>query len=167
MNWDAIGAAGEIIGAAAVVVSLSYLAIQIRTSNRAVKQAASREIMDEIFNWYGQISNDVTISDLWLRGCAKDSSLTKAEVFQFSVIMQQAVVIWERMSHLEESGEIEQWFLDHVKAARRTMAGSPGFQSWFQASQRDMSDHLRNKLLEEIEASIRQPQLNTVESTTG
>ena len=32
MNWDAIGALGEIIGAAAVFVSLLYLAIQIRQS---------------------------------------------------------------------------------------------------------------------------------------
>lgn len=153
MNWNAIGAVGEIVGAIAVVVSLLYLANQIHTSNRAVKQAASKEIMDEIFNWYSQLSSDISISELWIRGCAKDNALTKAEVFQFGVLMQQALVVWERMSHLEESGEIEQWFLDHVKSARRTMAGTPGFQSWFEASQLEMSDHLRNSLKEEIEAS--------------
>ena len=30
MNWDAIGAVGEIVGASAVVLSLAYLAVQIR-----------------------------------------------------------------------------------------------------------------------------------------
>ena len=30
MNWDAIGAIGEIIGAIAVVSTLFYLAVQIR-----------------------------------------------------------------------------------------------------------------------------------------
>ena len=34
MNWDAIGAVGEIIGALAVVVTLAYLAVQIRASTR-------------------------------------------------------------------------------------------------------------------------------------
>ena len=153
MNWDAIGAVGEIVGAAAVVISLLYLASQIRTSNRAVKQAANREIMDEIFNWYGQLGADLTISDLYVRGCAKDDTLTKAEVFQFYILMRQALVIWERMSDLEESGEIEQWFLDHVKSARRVIASSPGFQSWFEATQSEMSHHLRSKLKAEIEAS--------------
>ena len=153
MNWDAIGAVGEIVGAIAVVVSLLYLANQIHTSTRAVKQAASREMMDEIFNWYGQLSSDLSISDLWIRGCAKDNTLTKSEIFQFGILMQQALVVWERMSHLEESGEIEQWFLDHVKNARLTIAGSPGFQSWFEASHLQISDKLRNKLKEEIEAS--------------
>lgn len=153
MNWDAIGAVGEIVGAIAVVVSLLYLASQIRTSNRAVKQAASKEMMDEIFSWYGQLGADLSISELWIRGCAKDNTLTKPEFFQFDILMQQALVVWERMSHLEESGEIEQWFLDHVKSARRTLVRTPGFQSWFDANRLHMSDRLQKKLKEEIEAS--------------
>ena len=34
MNWEAIGAIGEVIGAAAVVITLGYLAVQIRQSNQ-------------------------------------------------------------------------------------------------------------------------------------
>jgi len=41
MNWDAIGAIGEIVGALAVVLSLIYLATQIRASN-SVAQRDSR-----------------------------------------------------------------------------------------------------------------------------
>ena len=33
MNWDAIGAFGEILGATAVFVTLAYLAAQIRQAN--------------------------------------------------------------------------------------------------------------------------------------
>lgn len=36
MNWDAIGAIGEIIGAVAVVVSIIYLAAQIRQNTKTV-----------------------------------------------------------------------------------------------------------------------------------
>lgn len=35
MNWDAIGAVGEILGAAAVVATLVYLAIQVRYAKDA------------------------------------------------------------------------------------------------------------------------------------
>ena len=35
MNWEAIGAIGEIIGAAAVFLTLIYLAIQVKESRRA------------------------------------------------------------------------------------------------------------------------------------
>ena len=34
MNWEAIGAVGEIVGAAAVVLTLFYLAIQVRHNTR-------------------------------------------------------------------------------------------------------------------------------------
>ena len=34
MNWDAIGAIGEVVGALAVLITLIYLANQIRQSNR-------------------------------------------------------------------------------------------------------------------------------------
>jgi hypothetical protein len=34
MNWEAIGAIGEILGAVAVVATLGYLATQIKQSRR-------------------------------------------------------------------------------------------------------------------------------------
>jgi len=43
MNWDAIGAVGEIVGAFAVVVSIAYLSIQIRSSTKATKASAGFE----------------------------------------------------------------------------------------------------------------------------
>src|SRR5512139_1174321 len=43
MNWEAIGAIGEIIGAGAVVVSIVYLSIQIRSNTRATRGSASYE----------------------------------------------------------------------------------------------------------------------------
>ena len=41
MNWDAIGAIGETLGALAVIVTLAYLAIQVRVS-RSVAADANR-----------------------------------------------------------------------------------------------------------------------------
>jgi len=42
MNWDAIGAIGEVIGAMAVVLSLIYLATQVHVSNRLARAEAWR-----------------------------------------------------------------------------------------------------------------------------
>ncbi len=42
MNWEAIGAIGEVIGAIGVIVTLAYLAIQIR-QNSAVVRSATRQ----------------------------------------------------------------------------------------------------------------------------
>ena len=48
MNWDAIGAIGEIVGAAAVVVSLIYLARQVALSNRLAQAEAWRTPISDL-----------------------------------------------------------------------------------------------------------------------
>ena len=40
MNWDAIGAIGDFVGGAAVIVTLAYLALQVKAS-RAESTASS------------------------------------------------------------------------------------------------------------------------------
>ena len=57
MNWEAIGAIGEIIGALAVVISIVYLAIQIRANTRATKASAS---FDATHSW--AVSNELATS---------------------------------------------------------------------------------------------------------
>lgn len=55
MNWDAIGAVGEFVGAITVLATLLYLAQQIRLSNRIA--IASSEI--EIRNSFGVLNEAV------------------------------------------------------------------------------------------------------------
>jgi hypothetical protein len=40
MNWEAIGAVGEAIGAFGVILTLGYLALQIRQNTRSLKSAS-------------------------------------------------------------------------------------------------------------------------------
>ena len=46
MNWDALGAVAEVIGGLGVILTLVYLAIQVRGSNR-VSSAQSRQAISE------------------------------------------------------------------------------------------------------------------------
>jgi hypothetical protein len=46
MNWEAIGAVGEILGAIAVLITLGYLAVQIRQSTRAMQTSTLSSLHD-------------------------------------------------------------------------------------------------------------------------
>lgn len=59
MNWEAAGAVGEIVGAIAVVITLAYLAVQVRyaksaaaDSNRLLRATGVREML------LSQVQND-------------------------------------------------------------------------------------------------------------
>ena len=47
MNWDAVGAIGEIVGAIAVLATLAYLAIQIRQSTEAQRVQTHQQSANE------------------------------------------------------------------------------------------------------------------------
>ena len=55
MNWEAIGAVGEIMGAITVLLTLFYLAIQIRQSNKATQA----EIESQAGHWWSQHNQDM------------------------------------------------------------------------------------------------------------
>ena len=88
MNWDAIGAIGEMIGAGAVVVSIVYLSIQIRANTRATRGSAS---YDAAHSW-AQTNEllfqtpDATLANArhWLddevRGCLSTDEESRIEV---------------------------------------------------------------------------------------
>ena len=44
MNWDAIGAIGEIIGALAVIITLFYLARQVRQNTRMARAEMTKDL---------------------------------------------------------------------------------------------------------------------------
>ena len=44
MNWEAIGAVGEVVGAVAVVATLGYLAVQIRQNTKMMKSSMRQQL---------------------------------------------------------------------------------------------------------------------------
>ena len=46
VNWEAISAIGQLVGAVAVVISLIYLASEVRRNTRAAQLAAMRSMSD-------------------------------------------------------------------------------------------------------------------------
>lgn len=57
MNWEEIGVIAEVVGAVAVVISLGYLAIQVRSNTRALKASSS---FDSTHSW--ATTNEVLVS---------------------------------------------------------------------------------------------------------
>ncbi len=95
MNWDAIGAIAEIVGAAAVVVSLLYLAIQMRQNANAVK-ASNR---DSMANYNTQtllaVAGDAELASIFRRGQVDPSLLDDDEAFRFDVLLYAIFDHWE------------------------------------------------------------------------
>jgi len=107
MNWDAIGAAGEVVGAIAVVVSLMYLAVQIRAQNRESRLASIHEILNAFRNVQSAIA-DIESCDLVVKASEDFSSLSDSERLRTMMIIMPNLRVWEEAYHQYRGGRLDE-----------------------------------------------------------
>ncbi len=133
MNWDALGAIGELVGAAAVVLTLGYLAVQIRQSSKSSRQQSYHDLVtrrSDIYNKMVESDNFTAIAIAGMRG----DSMNEIEAQRFTSWMLNYV------SHIQDvylqlkSGLVEEsvWLAERQFLA--VLMGLPGFVEWWQAA---------------------------------
>jgi hypothetical protein len=133
MNWDALGAVGEVVGALGVIVSLLYLAGQVRNNSRQLRHAAAQAVLDKLNGLIGQLAFTAGAGDIWTRGLSGLDALNDdEELVRFSSMLLQAFWAYEEVLHYRRAGVIEDWAWTHAKAPLDHFMRTPGFQEWWQ-----------------------------------
>ena len=74
---------GQIIGAIAVVISLFYVAYQIRQNTNAVRSATAQTVHEHFAKWYHLLAADGDLSQIVANGLRDYSSLSEQEKNRF------------------------------------------------------------------------------------
>ena len=117
MNWDALQAVGELVAAVGVIVSLVYLATQVRQNTRSVRSAANQELVASFnaamdypkYSAYGARLYRATIYGSWSdlstdeQAAARMSLIQVLRVFEQAYLQRQAGFLaddaWEGWAH--------------------------------------------------------------------
>lgn len=132
MNWDAIGAVGEIAGAVAVLISLIYLAVQIRNGRRSDQNIAVSQAVSQTTNWVGQIVLHGELNELYMRGSEDFNSLTREEKNRFAWLIMQFLRSIEGIWRLYQSGTIDPDYWASYESTVRRILGSAGATRCFE-----------------------------------
>jgi hypothetical protein len=129
VNWEAISAIGQIVGAFAVVTSLIYLAreIEIRRNARAERLAS----MDSLIRWLGELVAYPHVRELFYRGIRDFKSLKGADIVGFNMLMAQLFRIYEEMYYQQLEGHLDPRVWRGTKAPMGELIGYPGIQAWW------------------------------------
>jgi hypothetical protein len=106
VNWEAAGAIGEIIGAAAVVVSLVYLATQIRTQNREARAASVHQVLHEYSTAISKL-HEPEMADVWVAAIEDFDGLSPAQRLRFVIYLMVAVRSFEDAYFQWREGRLE------------------------------------------------------------
>ena len=126
MNWEAIGAAGELVGALAVFISLIYLATQIRNSKRSDQINAASQAAASVDEWLGQIVRDGELNSMFMRGQSDFDSLTPEEKNRFALLIVQLLRASEIVWQFYRSGAIESDYWSSFESTLQRIVGSEG-----------------------------------------
>ena len=116
MNWDAIGAIGEILGALAVVITLIYLARQIHQSNSMSMSRTASEL-GEKYNEFNQLLvSNASMQDIALKLTNPDfKPKDKAEDEQAYTFINILANIWISAEIALKNGQINEDFFELVR----------------------------------------------------
>lgn len=137
VNWEAIGAIGEMVGAAAVILTLGYIAVQIRQNRRQIEEntesvrAASRDETLRAFSHYREhIIRDPDTADLYLRGLRNLDDLDARDRLRFTPLISELFFTFQsvylRAMELRDP-EPWQWLTQSLRQFLR----QPAIREWW------------------------------------
>jgi hypothetical protein len=132
MNWEAIGALGEITGAAAVVITLVYLAAQVRAGNRALRTSVRDSVFRQIQDWNNQLVADEELPLLFHTGLGDLEALSDKERARFLHIAYSFIKLYENLYLHHKDGSLDDATWHGTKAVFSVYMLRPGLQHYWE-----------------------------------
>ncbi|MEZ5570378.1 MAG: hypothetical protein R3E64_00015 [Halioglobus sp.] len=130
MNWDAIGAIGEIIGAVAVLVTLIYLALQVRQTRKMLLAESIRATRAERREFFTAFRDSPFIHEI-LEKRANGEELSYTEI---SRLTAHHAVNWGQLysAWLHDELDISGGYNTSLEANFRYAWSVPGSADWME-----------------------------------
>ncbi len=155
MTIQELGSLGELIAAIATVITLAYLAIQIRQSAKVTRQAAVHSGVESGLAVRLELIRDPDVAALYLKGLSDRQSLSPEDLLRFNMLMQS---IFENLREAFEHyrrGDLDEASWKSQAAVFRWLLAQPGGE-W--AWKRYAEDHAEfHEALEALLGRARRP----------
>ena len=155
MNWEAMGAIGEVIGAAGVIFTLAYLAVQVRQNTAAVKVSTHQNQMGVTVPVNNSIANDEKVAALIAQANVDYESLKPGEKIQLRYLYVNYYNLWHNAywSHREKLLPNYTWILWNNGMGgvmSEQIAARKAWDEIHNMYDRDFQDHV-NKVIEALQ----------------
>jgi len=132
MNWNAIGAVGELLGALGVIVSLLYLSNQLRGSIRQARLDAVRAVQTEIGAVLRSLGASPPLANAYARGVKGwDHLESEGEMMMLSCTYISMLRSYEELIRYRDQGLVDEWAWSSVDSLMKSLMSSKGFADWW------------------------------------
>jgi len=144
MNWEALGAVAELVGATGVIATLFYLAVQIRQNTRSIRAAAFQETMRDITAVADLAAQQPELSRVYLEGLNGLEKLSAEDRQRFGAFMLAFIRRVENLVYQTEQGLLDPDSWEGLREALRRIFARPGAVAWWEQSRHAFNRPLQN-----------------------
>lgn len=128
MDLEVLGSIGDFVGGFGVVVSLLYLAAQIRQNTRAVRSSSYHQAAEQTWNYCLAVAQSGDLAELLARRGAGEA-LGPVETSRANAADQALVFGFENMLRLREEGLVDPEVWQNILANSAPFFATPGFRA--------------------------------------
>ena len=131
MDWNALGAVGELVGAGAVLVTLIYLAVQVRQSSFAGQRESFRGYVSELNERLLKPQRDPEFVELFQRANRDWNSISLRDQAVVSSVYSSYLFACSEAFALRESGYVDPTLQYQADTALASFLQMPGPAIWW------------------------------------
>jgi hypothetical protein len=155
MNWDAIGAISEAAGAVGVIITLGYLAMQIRRNNLLATAESNRFAHTVSAPTTLPIAQDPDTARVFQEGLADRDALSANDRVRFDMLM--GTMVGNYSTTIVDQRILGQPDLSAgFEGTHRTLLQAPGGASWWVAHQSGFASAHRS-VIERVPKAYKSP----------
>lgn len=131
MNWDAIGAVGQLTGSIIMAITVVYSAVQIRQNLKAMNSASINQSHAAVTAVLTGVSASTDAFSIYFRGMNAPDTLTLEERVRFEMVFFQILRTTETIFRAHQSGMLDQELWDaQWRSTRIALDTKGGLAFW-------------------------------------
>ena len=130
-NWDAINAIAQSAGALGVIISLLYLAFQVREDARSRRAATIHEQVEAHANALHSIATNGDLAGIFVRGLASLDGLDAVERTRFSGMLGYLFLNFEDSYFQHREGHLDDRVWNGIAVPLRELLAYDGVRAWW------------------------------------
>ncbi len=140
MNWEALGAVAELIAALGVIITLLYLAMQIKEQTKESKLAATRDLARDWTEALQFGTGDEWNFELYQRAVNDYASLSGGDRIRAYIMLSSAMRIIEIQHFHVSAGNFEPTMFTAMEYRVKQLIELPGVRYWWKDHKEQFSE---------------------------
>ena len=140
----------EIIGVVVVVISIIYLAIQVKQSTQAAKITAAHNVVEGLSHQYSSVALNGEIAEIFLRGMTDADSITGVEELRFYAFLHELFRAYENAHYQVNVGAMDARLMTVFSQHLVMLSNTPRMQKYWNDRKAMYSDEFQTYLDQEI-----------------